>query len=186
MGCHGLVSLGGSRVHGRRQRLPSSELQALVCRRNPGSGSTAASLDPRSGVPSKPAVRGPQVSGDSRAFSSSNRVACDAVNDKPIAPADKRMDLRGKKAPAVEPAARAMAPTSRSRSWNVKIPLNQGFMKKWDSRETHINTGEFFGLSHRNGTKKLHARNMRTPIKWHPWKSPRKNSRRLGRRGRHG
>jgi hypothetical protein len=36
------------------------------------------------------------VSGDSRAFSSSNRVACDAVNDKPIAPADKRMDLRGK------------------------------------------------------------------------------------------
>jgi hypothetical protein len=86
------------------------------------------------------------VSGFSRAFSSSNRVACDAVNDKPIAPADKRMDLRGKKAPAVEPAARAMAPTRRSRSWNVKIPLNQWFMKKWDSRETHINTGEFFGF----------------------------------------
>jgi hypothetical protein len=149
MGCHGLVSIGGSRVHGRRQRLPSSELQALVCRRNPGSGSTAASLDPRSGVPSKPAVRGPQVSGYSRAFSSRNRVACDAVNDKPIAPADKRMDPEhdpekwvpvfgkdhappkssksshpsqdGKKAPAAEPATRALAPTRRGRATIISL-----------------------------------------------------------------
>jgi hypothetical protein len=55
MGCYGLVSIGGRRVHGRRQRLSSSELQALVCRRNPGSGSTAAS--PRSPVRSSVETR---------------------------------------------------------------------------------------------------------------------------------
>jgi hypothetical protein len=101
--CYGLASLGGSRVHARRRQLPSSELQALVCRRNPGSGSTSAAPDPRAGVPSKPAVRGPQVSGYSAPLSSSSRVACDAVNDKPIAPADKRMIYEGKKRPRLNP-----------------------------------------------------------------------------------
>jgi hypothetical protein len=32
-------------------------------------------------------------------------VACDAVNDKPIAPADKRMIYEGKKRPRLNPPA---------------------------------------------------------------------------------
>jgi hypothetical protein len=109
-----------------------------------------ASFDRQSGVPPKPGLCEDRTCPATPApLEFQQRVACDAVKDKPIAPADKRMDPEhdpekwvpvfgkdhappkssksshpsqdGKKAPAAEPATRALAPTRRGRATIISL-----------------------------------------------------------------